>query len=271
METSDEIKISLLINEKHEQEASKNLSLEQRIQSDARKDVLKHIDGRDLNEEKTKQLHEFANMAAKNALAEYEALKDVDPLVMVQRILDQNGDLILSSPGWGDFNRKNIDDLNYMRSRLLSEAKQIITEDKVDTQDLLLTRLGYKISEIRTDVPRNPNKFDNNLAILKAFGAVSDDVTDLPKFIQEMPKMTDDDRKAWAENGKPNRAVSISSGAGMSFRDLPTKIPDVYISGHRLYSESSTGQGQLGFEVLFTKPAIARILEAAKLESDYSK
>lgn len=54
---------SPVVHEMREQEVSKVITLEQKIQSDARSGVLKHLDGSGLDEQKTQQLHEFADMA----------------------------------------------------------------------------------------------------------------------------------------------------------------------------------------------------------------
>ncbi len=71
-----------------EQKARGMMTVEQRLQSDARNDVLKHFRGVEGAERAS--LESFAARAADNVLKEYESLKKGDPALQAAQILDQN-------------------------------------------------------------------------------------------------------------------------------------------------------------------------------------
>jgi len=266
-----ETQTSLIVNERFEQNAVKHLTVEQKIQSEARGGVLKYLDGdAGLNPQQQEQLHTFADMAAQKALGEYESLKQVDPALVAKSLISENSELFQTDFGSAEGNLKRID---YMRDNIAELARRIKAEDINEElkQEALIAKIGLKEVDVKMDAPIDPDKFDNNLAFLKVIGAIPDDVTDLPKFIKEMPSITPADNEALQQNGEPSRATRTDNVPGNSFRGLPTKIDGVYVSGSRLYSTDTRGYGQWGFGLLFTGKAIERILEAKKVEDAHSK
>jgi hypothetical protein len=160
-----------------------------------------------------------------------------------------------------------------MRDSIAESEKRIKAADINGelTREAVIAKIGVQSVDVRMEEPANPSEFDTNLAFLKAFGAVPEGVTDLRKFITEMPNWTPADGEAWQQNGKPTRAIRLEGTAGYNFRDLPTKIDGVYISGSRLYSTNTKGYGQWGFGLTFTSKAVERILQSKAVEDSHSK
>ena len=266
-----ETQTSPLVNERFEQEAAKHLTIEQKVQSEARGGVLKFLDGdSSLNTQQQEQLHQFADMAAQKALAEYESLKQQDPALVAESIISENSALFQDYYG---FAKANVDRIDWMRSNIAESARRIKGADTNGelTQEALIAKIGVQSVDVRMEEPKDPSKFDTNLAFLKAMGAVPDDVTNLPQFIREMPSVTPEDNLYWQQHGEPQRAVQFSNMAGMSFRDLPTKIDGVYVSGARLYSTDTKGYGQWGFGLTFSGRAVERVLQSKTVEDSHSR
>lgn len=263
--------ISPIVNERYEQEAAKHLTIEQKIQSDARGGVLKHLEGdQSLNTQQRDMLYSFADMAAKKALAEFEELKQKDPALAAEALISENQELFRDY--YGLF-RGNIDRIERARENVVNAARNIRAGDESGelTDEALLKKIGAQHVDIRMEEPSDPGKFDTNLAFLKALGAVPEDVTDLPKYLSEMPSLTsEDDLYQNDHGGEYQRAVRFSGMGGHSFRGLPTKIDGVQVSGARLYSTDKNGYGQWGFGLTFTERAVRRILEAKTVEKSHS-
>ena len=266
-----ETQTSPVVNERFEQEAAKHLTVEQKVQSEARGGVLKYLDGdAGLNPQQQEQLHTFADMAAQKALAEYEGLKQQDPALAAESVISENSALFQDYYG---FAKANVDRIDWMRNSIAESARRLKGADTNGelTQEDLIAKIGVQSVDVRMEEPKDPGKFDTNLAFLKVMGAVPDDVTNLPKFIGEMPSWTPADNEAWQQNGEPSRAVQTGGGPGYGFRDLPTKIDGVYVSGARLYSTDTKGSGQWGFGLTFSGQAVERILESKTVEDSHSK
>lgn len=251
-----------LENAKFEQLSQENLTIEQKIQSDARRGVLKFLDNDDnLTPEDHQQLLRFASLASENALSEYESVKKEDPLLVIQSLIEENKALFPDGYPNPNSASSNIKEIQYLRSHLKDMASSPKTQGNPDE----FTAIIRNSVAIRMENPElYKDRPDTNLAFLQALGAIPENVTDLRKYIHDLPEATNEDY--WEENG-PKRAVQYQSGDGLNFRGLPTKIDGVFVQAQRLYSTDTRGYGQFGFSLGLNNDAIARIKNALAKES----